>query len=81
MIIVNLYWIWHSMHLWYLYHYTDILFLKMYPDWVLYFTSGLGLTGILIGFGIIKAKIKIKPGILIDLAIFIPDVLCMVIFP
>ena len=77
MIIVNLYWIWHSMHLWYLYHYTDILFVIMYPDWVLYFNSGLGLIGILIGIGIIKVKIKIKLGILIDIAILILGSLCM----
>jgi len=53
----------------------------MYPDWVLYFTSGLGLIGILIGIGIIKVKIKIKLGILIDIAIFILGILCMLITP
>ncbi len=81
MIFFNLYWIWFSMHLWYLYNYTDILFLFMYPDWVLYFNSGLGLIGILIGIGIVKVKIKIKLGILIDIAFIILGNLCMLITP
>lgn len=69
------------MHLWYLYHYTDILFVIMYPDWILYLNSGLGLIGILIGLGIIKLKIKIKLGILIDITILILGSLSMLITP
>jgi len=53
----------------------------MYPDWVLYLNSGLGLIGILIGLGIIKLKIKIKRGILIDITILILGSLSMLITP
>ena len=81
MILFNLYWIWNSMHLWYLYHYTDILFFIMYPDWVLYLNAGLGLIGVLIGLGIIKFKIKIKLGILIDIGILILGSLCKLLTP
>jgi hypothetical protein len=43
----------------------------MYPDWVLFFNSGLGIIGVLIGIGVIKMKTKIKYGILIDLLILV----------
>ena len=70
-IIFNLFWIWDNLHLLYLYHSSGMLFVFMYPDWVLFFNSGLGIIGVLIGIGIIKMKTKIKYGILIDLLILV----------
>jgi len=68
-IIINLYWTWFYLHLWYLYHYTDILFLHMFPDWVLYLNSSFGFVGILIGTRLIRKKMKIKSAILTDFLI------------
>jgi len=66
LIIVNLYWIWDNLYLLYLYHFTGMLFLFMYPDWVLLLNSVLGLIGFFIGIRVIRLKTKIKQGILID---------------
>ena len=77
--LINLYWIWYSLRLLYLYHYSNILFLIMIPDWLLILNSILGLVGIFIGLSIIRQKIMIKKGILIDLLIFLTGISLQII--
>lgn len=48
-IVLSIYWIWNSLNLLYLYHYTNILFFYIYPDWVLILYSILGLMSIYLG--------------------------------
>ena len=46
--------------LYYYYHFTDILFAFMYPDWVLYINIFLCLANIFYGIKLIRNKISIK---------------------
>lgn len=65
-IVVNLYWIWDNLYLLYQYRFTGILWLFMYPDWVLILNAILGLIGILIGINLVRQRMKIKYAILIN---------------
>lgn len=65
-IAVNLYWIWDNLFLMYQYPFTGILWLFMYPDWVLILNAILGLLGILIGINLVRQRMKIKYAILIN---------------
>jgi len=65
-IAVNLYWIWDNLFLMYQYRFTGILWLFMYPDWVLILNAILGLLGILIGINLVRQRMKIKYAILIN---------------
>lgn len=65
-IAVNLYWIWDNLYLMYQYRIAGILWLFMYPDWVLILNAIFGLIGILIGTNLIRQKMKIKNAILIN---------------
>ena len=68
-LFINVYWIWDNLYLLYLYHYSSVLFLIMFPDWTLISNAVLGFIGIFIGIKMIRKKMKIKQGILIDLLI------------
>ena len=70
-LIINTYWIWDNLYLLYLYHYSSILFFIMFPDWTLILNAILGLIGIVISIKVIRKKMKIKQGILIDLLILL----------
>ena len=65
-IAVNLYWIWDNLYLMYQYRIAGILWLFMYPDWVLILNAIFGLVGILIGTNLIRQKMKIKNAVLIN---------------
>ena len=65
-IIFNTYLIFDSLYLIYLYHFTSILFMFMYPDWVLVLNAILGLLGIFIGWKILNRKLRIIKWFLID---------------
>jgi hypothetical protein len=65
-IAVNLYWIWDNLYLMYQYRITGILWLFMYPDWVLILNAIFGLIGILIGTNLFRQKMKIKNAVLIN---------------
>ena len=67
LLFINAYWIWDNLYLLYLYHYSSILFSIMFPDWILIVNAILGLFGVIIGFKVIRKKMKIRKGILIDL--------------
>jgi len=70
-LIINSYWIWDNLYLLYLYHYSSILFFIMFPDWTLILNAILGLIGIVISIKVIRKKMKIMQGILIDLLILL----------
>lgn len=68
---INIWWIWDNLDLLYRYHYTSVLWLVMFPDWVLLTNAILGVMGFFIGFKVIKQKIRIKTAILTDFIILI----------
>ncbi len=59
-IIVNLYWIWDNLYLMYLYYYSGMLFMLMYPDWLLILNAIFGMIGLLIGTKVIRKIMKMS---------------------
>jgi hypothetical protein len=70
-LFINLIWISFFGNLYYEYHFTDILFYYMFPDWLLILNLFIGLIGILIGIKIIKYRIKILQALIIDIIILL----------
>lgn len=66
-ISISLFWIWEQIHLWYLYHHSNILFYYIIPNWVLLLNLIVGAGGVYIGTRIIQHSIQIKRGILIGI--------------
>ncbi len=62
-ILLSLFWLYQNMNLYYLYHYTDVLFAFRYPNWVLFFQVFLGVFNIFIGFKIFLKTISFKKGL------------------
>lgn len=67
----GLYWIWQNLHLLYLYHTSSLLFLIMYPDWVLIIQSIIGLLLILNGILIQRKRIRMSVGLIIIIGLYI----------
>jgi hypothetical protein len=61
-IVLSLLWISHFGNLYYKYHFTDILFAFMLPDWTLILFMLMGILGIVIGLSVLFGKKKIKTG-------------------
>ncbi len=59
-IILSVYWIYEMILLYYKYHYTDILFAFMYPNWVLFLNIFICLINIFYGIKLIRNKISLK---------------------
>ena len=59
-IVLSVYWIYEMILLYYQYHYTDILFAFMYPNWVLFMNILLCLVNLFLGLKLIKNKITLK---------------------
>lgn len=70
-VAINLFWIWDNLFLMYQYRYSGVLWMFMYPDWVLILNAVFGLIGIYIGINLIRQRIKIKYAILINGLLFI----------
>jgi len=70
-VAINLYWIWDNLFLMYQYRYSGVLWMFMYPDWVLVLNAVLGLIGVYIGINLIRQRMKIKYAILINGLLFI----------
>jgi len=70
-VAINLYWIWDNLFLMYQYRYSGVLWMFMYPDWVLILNAVLGLIGIYIGINLIRQRMKIKYAILLNGLLFI----------
>ena len=58
--LFSVYWLWHYGRLMYLYHFTDIAFFFMYPDWKLILFITLSIFGITVGYIVLIKKMKIK---------------------
>jgi len=80
-LILNLIWTGHWIWLFYGYHFTDILWFYMYPDWILTLNITIGLIGIIIGIRLIKNKIVIKKALLIEIPILVLAFLNSNIYP
>ena len=59
-IILSVYWIYEMILLYYKYHYTDILFTFMYPDWVLVSNILLSIVNLYFGMKLLNKKTSIK---------------------
>ena len=70
-ILLSLFWVWQFGELLYLYHYTDILFFFMYPNWTLILFILMGLIGFLVGLSVLSKKIKIKNGYFLLIGLFV----------
>ena len=74
-IVCNLFWIWIHLNLFYLYNYAEILIFMPYPNWILILNSIIGIVGVCLGLSVIRKKIKIKLGILINIIIILTGAL------
>jgi uncharacterized membrane protein AbrB (regulator of aidB expression) len=63
-ILMNLFWIWFSLDLLYLYHFTEFHPTFYIPDWILIMNSIFGIIGIIIGIRVLKKKMNIKKALL-----------------
>ncbi len=71
-IVLSSYWIYEMISLYYKHHYTDILFVFMYPDWVLFLNIILSLINLYFGIKLILNKVSIKKSFsLLGTSIFI----------
>jgi len=59
-ILLSVYWIYEMISLYYKYHYTDILFAFIYPDWVLICNILLSIVNLFFGIKLWNKKISIK---------------------
>ncbi len=59
-LLINLCWIYFWAELFYEYHFTNILFLIMLPNWLLVLEMIIGILGILVGMQLICNKLKMK---------------------
>lgn len=50
----NLYWTYYHLNLFYLYHFTSLLFVVKVPDIILLFNGVLGICGVFIGIAIFR---------------------------
>lgn len=64
-ILVNVLLLYDNLHLYYLYNYTGILFMFMYPNWSLLVGSLLNTIGVMVGMTVIKKRLKASHGIII----------------
>ncbi len=69
--ILSVYWIYEMISLFYKYHYTDILFAFMYPNWVLILNVLLSLINLYFGIKLLNGKIPIKRSYLTMLILII----------
>jgi len=69
--VLSVYWIYEMISLYYKYHYTDILFAFMYPNWVLFLNILLSLMNLYFGIKLLNGKIPIKRSYLTMLTLII----------
>ena len=72
LIIVNILWTYNFAYFLYSYHFREgILWLIMYPDWVLIVNILIGIIGVVLGVRLIKNKLKLITCLLIDIPMLI----------
>lgn len=70
-LIINILWSFHYIWLFYAYHFTNILWLFMYPDWVLIINIIIGFIGIYLGLKLLKKSIGLKKALIIDFVLIV----------
>lgn len=58
--VLSVYWIYEMISLYYKYHYTDILFAFMYPNWVLFLNILLSIINLYFGIKLMNGKTSNK---------------------
>ncbi len=58
--VLSVYWIYRMISLYYKYHYTDILFAFMYPNWVLFSNVLLSIINLYFGVKLMNGKVSNK---------------------
>lgn len=71
----NLYWTYYNLNLFYLYHFTSVLFVVKISDSVLIFNAILGISGIFIGIAVLKGHFVAVKWFMIDIGILIFGIL------
>jgi len=71
LLILDLLWISRWSWLFYAYNFTEILWLFMYPDWILILNMSFGLIGFYSAIRLVKKKASIKNTLLIHFALFL----------
>jgi hypothetical protein len=61
-IIINIYWGFLNVRLFYLYNFTEIVFAFTTPNWVLILNIISGIIGIIIGINVFRNKWSVKKG-------------------
>ena len=69
-ILLSVLWIYQNINLYYLYHYTDILFAFKYPNWVMFAQVILSVFSIIVGLKMYQLKIKLKKGMLFFMILY-----------
>lgn len=69
--ILNLLWTSHWIWLFYGYHFTNIFWFFMYPNWVLVLNIVIGLIGVYIGLKLIRNKMSVLTALIIDIPVFL----------
>ena len=64
-------------YLLYAYHFTDSLFLFMYPNWILLTNAALLCAGIVLSIMLLRSRIKLKPFLLLTILIWVIIVLLL----
>jgi hypothetical protein len=70
-ICINTLLVFDSLYWYYAYNFTDIWFLFMYPNWVLFVNALLGIVGIFISILLYKNRIGIKLFLIVTLTIWL----------
>ena len=70
-LLVNVYWMYENIYLFYLYHYSGMLFSYMVPDWILISNTVLGVIGLVNAVRLIRGKANRKKAIALQVAIIL----------
>lgn len=70
-VCINLLLLFESLYRYYLYNFTNLLFLFMYPNWILLVNSLLAIIGIYISIQLYRNKIRLKLFLIILLLLWL----------
>ena len=71
LISLSLYEVWIYSMLFYMYHFTELLFAFRYPDWTLVLYIILGFLGVLNGLYVFLKKVKVRKGYSVLILLFL----------
>ena len=70
-LLVNVYWMYENIYLFYLYHYSGMLFSYMVPDWILISNTVLGVIGLVNAVRLIRGKANRKKATALQISIIV----------